>query len=177
MDMSAPGVRGADVLMMSRRTGPRQGFLSGATRFVLAVIDVGTAAFTALVKVCATLVHFGQFLAHEAHDFHAEQWVDAQELLKRRRFDEAEHAIALATGAEGVWLGAQHGRQANDAPRAKEPLENLFVLKFNDHRKAYEPGADDVDAAARRSLLDNRLPRDGVGRGCERFQGLQELWR
>jgi hypothetical protein len=165
------------VLMMSRRTGLRQGFPLSLLEFVLAGIHESAAALATHVEVGAALVHLGEFLSHQPNYLETKQRLSAKELLQSWRLDESECAVALATGAECVWLRAQDCRQSDNASGTEQPLENFSSLVLDNNRQMDRSAANNINTSAGRPLIDEELSRCAVVQGRQRFQGDEEFWR
>ena len=140
-----------------------------------ASVDERAAALPTFVEISAAFVHLAQFLAHETDDLHAEQRLGAQKFLQCGGLDKAQLALSLAVSAEIVRLRAKHGRQADHAARTEYAVEDLFAGVGQSHRESHKAASNDVDAAARRSLLDDRFLRFSAGRGGKWLQRLQQL--
>ena len=134
---------------------------------MLADINEGTATLATLFEVHAALIHLGEFLSHEANDFHAEQGLGTKEFLECRGFCKAEGAIALAYSGKGVGLRAQGSGYTNCGTGAENPLKDFFAT-FDCHRNANQSGADDVDTPTGIALLYRNFTLRELQNGADR---------
>jgi len=121
---------------------------------VFADIRQGATACSAVLEVGAVLVHFTEFLAHEADDFHPKHWLGSNEFEKCSGGDEAEGAVSFAFGAETIRRGAEGCRKSDDATRTEESFEDLAAIR-GENGNTCEAVLNDVDSAAFGTLAHN----------------------
>jgi hypothetical protein len=143
---------------------------------VFAGVSQRAPAGAAILEVGAVLVHFAEFLAHEADNFHSKHGLSADELEEDGGGNEAECAVSLAMGAEGVRGGAEGCGQSNDATGAEEAFED-FAAVVGDDGDAGEAVLNDVDAAALGALPDDGVVPEGGDRFREGMDSFQKLLR
>jgi hypothetical protein len=116
-------------------------------QFVFADIRQGATARSAVLEAGAVLVHFTEFLAHEADDFHPKHWLSSDEIEKCTGGDEAEGAVSFAAGAETIRGGAEGCGKSDDTAGTEDSFEDLAAIK-GENGNAREAVLNDVDPAA-----------------------------
>jgi hypothetical protein len=144
--------------------------------FVFADVGEGAAAGAAVLEVGTVLVHFAEFLAHEADDFHAEDRPGANEVQELWGGDKAEGAVGFAMGTEVVRSGAEGCGESDNAARAEEPFKD-FAAVVGEDRNAGEAVLNDVDAAAVGTLAHDDVVAERSDRIGERLKGLEKSRR
>ena len=144
------------------------------SEFVFAGVGEGAAAGAAILEIRALLVHFAEFLPHEANYFQAEHGLSTNEFEEGGGGDEAEAAVGFAMGAEIVRGGAEGCGESDDATGAEEALED-FATVVGEDGDSREAVLNDVDAAALSTLADDGVVAEKTEGLGERVESLQKF--